>query len=409
MNPPTLTPMARRLRRPSLLPVLVTTTFAVACLAGCGRGSTTRPRVASVGSTERPALMATSLETSAGSWAVVPMGHLGEPLNTFWQLFFRPKGSTRWSDESSALAVATNGGLILSSPDGHKLVVGIRPANLLGFSPVLWTSDGGRSWSTGAPVSALAAESGAMATGAGGAALAIVEDGHAQSVSTSPRGLSGWRGLVTAGALSSSPAGRACEVASLSAVALGARQHLLGANCRRGGVVGLFAEDSKGWHLVGPRLPTSLAHASVAVLGIEKTARGLVALLLAGGLGRLRVVAASTRSPGSRTWHLSQVFRLNQTEHVESFGPGGPGGLFVLTSDSAGRGSLEVLGRSQSSWQRLPAPPTRTATVVFGHAGGTDALAVADTSFTDWRLDPAADRWTKSEVIHVALQFGSSG
>ena len=33
--------------------------------------------------------LATSIETSAGTWAVVPMGHLDQPLNTFWQLFFR--------------------------------------------------------------------------------------------------------------------------------------------------------------------------------------------------------------------------------------------------------------------------------------------------------------------------------
>ena len=109
------------------------------------------PRLAPASSRRIATSLATSIETSAGTWAVVPMGHLDQPLNTFWQLFFRAKGATRWSDYASALAVATNGGLLVATPNGRSLVVGIRPANLLDYSPLLVTANNGRTWIPASP------------------------------------------------------------------------------------------------------------------------------------------------------------------------------------------------------------------------------------------------------------------
>ena len=83
---------------------------------------------------ESPSALATSVQTSAGTWATVPMGHLDQPLNTFWQLFFRASGTSSWSNATSTLATATNGGLIIATPDGQSVEVGIRPANRLTFS-----------------------------------------------------------------------------------------------------------------------------------------------------------------------------------------------------------------------------------------------------------------------------------
>jgi hypothetical protein len=37
-----------------------------------------------------------------------------------------------------------------------------------------------------------------------------------------------------------------------------------------------------------------------------------------------------------------------------------------------------------------------------------DALAVDDTSFTDWLL-ASGTAWRKVQELHVAIQFGSSG
>ena len=73
------------------------------------------------------ASLATTTSSSRGSWAVVPMGHLGDPLNTFWQLFFRPRGATRWIDKAASLAIATNGGIVMGPASrGAPFTVGVR-------------------------------------------------------------------------------------------------------------------------------------------------------------------------------------------------------------------------------------------------------------------------------------------
>ena len=61
-----------------------------------------------------PTPLATSIQTAQGTWATVAMGHLDDPDNTFWQLFFRPAGSIAWSNQVEATATATNGGLVLA-------------------------------------------------------------------------------------------------------------------------------------------------------------------------------------------------------------------------------------------------------------------------------------------------------
>ena len=95
-----------------------------------------------------PTPLATSVQAGGGTWATVAMGDLGQPLDTFWQLLFRPSRASSWSDRVEATAVATNGGLVLAS-GSNSLVVGVRPSNNLTFSPLISTSDGGRSWSNG--------------------------------------------------------------------------------------------------------------------------------------------------------------------------------------------------------------------------------------------------------------------
>ena len=119
-----------------------------------------------------PTPLATSVQTSDGTWATIPMGRLDEPLNTFWQLFYRPDGSVPWSNRVEATATATNGGLVLASA-GPSLLVGVRPSVDLTFTPLISTSNGGRSWSDGLVAKELAARPDALATTAGHA-LALV-------------------------------------------------------------------------------------------------------------------------------------------------------------------------------------------------------------------------------------------
>jgi hypothetical protein len=96
------------------------------------------------------------------------------------------------------------------------------------------------------------------------------------------------------------------------------------------------------------------------------------------------------------------------SNQIMSVGPDGPTGLFVLLSASATSKSVEVLSGPSAGWRLLPTPPAGVETMVFGSAGRVDALAVDKTLFTDWELAPLAGRWSKSQVINVPIQFGSS-
>ncbi len=400
-------PCSRRARpRPPwrlLAAALGLAALGASAVSGCG--TPVAGPIAQVSGAVIRASLATSIETSAGSWATVAMGHVGQPLNTFWQLLFRPSGAALWSDRASALAVATNGGLIVATHGDRSLAIGIRPVNRLDYSPLIVTSDA-RSWLPAGPIGALADEPDALTIADGGEAMALVSDGRATRVFASRGGLASWRQLVTENELATSQAGRACGLLSLTAVGYGAGRGLIGASCSRAGIVGLFSENEGTWRLVGPRLSQALGHSSAEVLGLQPTASGLCALIGVTGRRSAYLVAACTTGNGFE-WRISPAMLLSGPEAVVSFGPAGALGLYALVSSSAHPDILAVLGEPDMSWRTLPSPPARTAAVVFGLAGRVDALAVEDTSCTDWRLASGA-RWKRVQELDVAIQFGSS-
>ncbi|HWD25080.1 MAG TPA: hypothetical protein VG368_06420, partial [Acidimicrobiales bacterium] len=322
---------------------------------------------------------------------------------------FRAPGGSRWSDQAASLATATNGGLVLSSPNERSLLVGIRPTNLLHFSPLVRTTDGGRSWSPVAPLSGVADHPGALASDQTGDEIALVGDGGAEQVLTTSRSLPSWRTLTTGQKLATAPSGQMCALGVLTAVSYEPdNSALIGSTCERPGIVGVFARQGGLWRLVGPTLPSSLARGRVEVLNLQETNGQLSALLAISGAGHIQIVD-SYRAARSGRWVVSPPLGLKDGARVVSFGPSGASGAFVLGSDSSGAEQLSVLGSPSGSWQALPPPPNRTATVAFGPGGKVDALSVDDTVMTDWALGPGSHRWTKEQVVNVAIQFGSSG
>jgi hypothetical protein len=351
------------------------------------------------------ASLATSIVTAAGAWAVVPMGHLDQPLNTFWQLFFRRSATTPWSNQASELAVATNGGLVLATNGGRSLAVGIRPTNYLGFSPLITTSDA-RRWAPATPIAALVDEPDALAMDAAGGALALVSDGKSTSVLESPGALAGWTTLVSEKELASTPPGRACGIVSLTAVAYLGAQEVVGASCRRGGVAGIFTGPPGSWRLAGPGL-RPLGLAGTDMLGLQARPRGLCALLSGVRRGGTDLVAACTHDEGT-SWRVSPAVPLTGQKDLVAFGPASRTGLFALISGPDQVPRLVVLDPAGTTWAALPPPPEGTATVAFAPSGGADALVVDDTSFADWRLAPGSHRWRRTQHLQVAIQFGSS-
>jgi hypothetical protein len=334
------------------------------------------------------------------------MGHLDQPLNTFWQLFFRPSGSSRWSDVVEGTAVATNGGLVMAAPKEGSLLVGVLPSHLLHFSPLLSTEDGGRSFTPALVLmKGLAARPNALSGGVNGHELALVGSGAGTQVLQTAPGLTSWRALVSESQLASSAGGRSCGLASITSVADVANQAILGAECVDRGAVGIFSERNSTWQSVGLSLPRSLATGHVEVLGLRQSGYGLSALLAVSQGSGTSIVGAWT-SAGLTHWTISSALRFESDEEIESFGPSTEPGWFVLTANPSGSKALEVL-RSTASWTLLPTPPALAATASFGPGPSVDVLGVNGMLMTDWRL--ASSRWTKAQVIDVPIQYGSSG
>jgi hypothetical protein len=396
-------------RAPGLLGVAVAGLALVAGLAGCGRQTvqtvkTTPPPIA--------APLATSTEAGGGTWATLPMGHPGDSLNTFWQLFYRPSGSSSWSDQVNATATATNGGLILAR-GGPSLVVGVRPSNLLHFSPLIATSNGGRTWTNGL-TSGLLARPAALAADGAGHALAMVTDGPTTTIEDTAGDLVSWQSLVSLPQLAAAASARSCAPDALAAVGYAAASPVVGVRCARPGVVGLFVQRSGGWQLAALALPGSLAGARIDVLGLQPLDGGLAAVLAASGPSGTSLLAAWSGA-GRLNWAVSPALQMPADQHLRSLGPAGGDGLFVLISTSSGSEQLDLVDGPGTRWHSLPPAPNGTATVAFGPAGATtaspgpaQALVAADTVLTVWTLAPGSSGWTKGQVIHVPIQFGSS-
>jgi hypothetical protein len=332
------------------------------------------------------------------------MGRLDDPLNTFWQLLFRPAGGASWSNRVESTATATNGGLVLASPGDRSLVVGIRPSVGLTFTPLLSTSDAARSWSEGLITAGLAARPAALATDTGGQALALVGAGDDAEVVTNVGGISSWRTL--AGPRTLAPAAPACGLGRLSAVGYLAGHALIGGSCSRPGVVGLFTQRRGTWGLVGLGLPRSLEQGRTEVLGLAAAgsqAATLVAIFSGGGTD----LVAAWSGPGAR-WATSPPLPLAPGQQVGSFGRSNGDGLFVLLQEPSGPARLVVADGPGLAWRHLPPTPPGTETVAFGGGVPAEALAATATVLTVWSLARGRDGWAKSQVIHVPIQFGSS-
>jgi len=348
------------------------------------------------------------------------MGNLGQTANTFWQLFFRRDGARSWSDQVQATATATNGGLVLAAAD-QSLLVGVRPSEMLTFTPLISTADVGRSWSTGLISQGLASRPTALAMAPGGGALALVNGPRGPEVLESTGNLSSWHALVTGNALARSPLARACDPGPLTAVgyapattsrsAAGATpaSPVVGTSCRRPGVVGIFEELDGTWPILGPTLPPGSGQAQV--LGLFPTGERLAALIgLSGGrdagAGGTSLLAAwsGTREP----WASSAPLLVAKGDRLLSYGATPTGSLFVLVAEPGGEDELAVAAATSTGWQQLPAPPPGTTTVAFGPGSTVDALAAGRTALTVWQLANDVGTWGKLQVVNVAIQFGSS-
>ncbi len=321
--------------------------------------------------------------TGTGTVAVVPMGMLGDPLNTFWQLFFRPAGASRWVLVTPP-GVADNGGLVLArDPDpatANAVLAGFEPSQHLDFSPLALSGNQGASWSPGLVSEALASVPDALSASATGGLVALVRTGGG-AVLRSAGNISTWTELVSRDALASTTAGRSCGAGDLSAVALVPSVGVeVGTTCRASGVVGIFGRRAGSWHLVGPRLSGQSGPAPTQVLRLVDAGATTSALVAVGAKSGTNLVAVTATAGGA--WSRSPPLPLRPGTRVVSTGVGAGGGYVVLVGGPKRSLALDTETVPGGDWQARPAPPPGTEAVAAGADGEIDALGVASTVFT---------------------------
>lgn len=342
------------------------------------------------------------------------MGHLDDPDNTFWELFLQPTGSTSWTLRTPP-GVADNGGLAVAVPSPGPVTVGFLPSQLLRFSPLAQSTDGGKTWSPGDLTASLVAGPDTLAGGSPDPTVALV-NGSGQTVLSSGN-LSDWRSLVTTRALAKSV--KDCGVQRITAVVGDGNDPILGVQCSRGGRIGVLfpkAVNPGGpatWTSGGPRL-TGDSTGVATVLRLEAaTTAGAGA---AGGLNGLATVHSGRSSslvafwapaPGSG-WTQSRPLVLPTGWGVSAtaVGGGSGGGAITVLLDSGTRRRIVSVAGPGSRWATSPVPPVGTEAVVTV-GSRLEAFVVANSNLTIW-ASSAGGGWSRVQRTTVPVPYGSS-
>lgn len=350
--------------------------------------------------------LAGTVQTGTAAWAVVPMGKLSDPANTFWQVLREGPGSTQWSVVTPP-GVADNGGVVLGASEG-SVAVGFLPSGLLRFSPLSVSANAGTTWSPAYLPGALSARPGALAVGPGhSGALAVVGN----TVLRSPPGLSSWTPLVTLSTLRRVTGSPRCRPGALDAVSFSsADAPLLATSCTRKGVVGLFTRSSGHWLDEGVALPGRLRASTTTVLALSSSGSGSIALVAARAAGHTDLVAL-WQSPGG--WRASAPHSLRSGAAVRSTATAAGGAITVLT-DSRGHETVDQIFPS-GSWNTLPSAPAGTVAVASNMPVATTDAPTAESFVVDGSVlrvfepTPAGSKWLPVQTLQVSLAFGSSG
>ena len=114
-----------------------------------------------------------STTTTALATAVLAMGTLSDPANTFYELLDRPSGAAGWT-LATPPGVADNGGLVVGPSTTGAVTAGFLPAADLTFSVLAGRAAGSTTWTPGDVPGTLAAEPDALATGPTGQTAAVL-------------------------------------------------------------------------------------------------------------------------------------------------------------------------------------------------------------------------------------------
>jgi hypothetical protein len=347
---------------------------------------------------EPPIPLASSAVTGATTWATLAMGHLNDPLNTFWQLL--ALNGSQWH-LATPPGVASNGGLLVTV-EPASVLAGFGPSQDLQFSPVARTADQGSSWQAGVLPAGLSSVPDALSQGMD-ESLALLRTGEGRVVASTAN-LSTWTPVITASALRRQSHLGSCHLRSLTAVDLDAQgTALVGASCAGGGRAGLFASSSDGWTSAGPGV-LDTSDGPTEVIRLDQTAAGTAALVSA-GVGKSVRLYGMWSINGLGPWTVSAGLQLNGASLV-STGVTAAGGFVVSARRGMNVRTASVLIPPGSQWKSLPALPSGTTSVTGGPDGSYDALVPAESTLSIYGLSSTG--WTRVQTLKVSIPYGSS-
>jgi hypothetical protein len=328
------------------------------------------------------------------------MGHLADPLDTFWQLVTLPARGQPWA-LATPPGVASNGGLVFSVSPGTPVLSGFEPSQDLLVSPLAQSSDQGATWQRGVLPGGLAPGPDALAS-PGAAPIALLRQAGG-TVVQSAAGLAGWKVLVTRHALAQATSASGCGIEGLTAVGVGAGEApLVGSACAHGDRPGIFERSGTGWQPIGPVLPGVAG--PTEVIRLLGTGSGAAALVMAHSGGEADLIALWSNE-GPQGWMVSSGLPLGRGSVIAT-GSTADGG-FVVTYRTGGAPAVAVADPPSLGWQRLAPPPGGTSAVVATPEGGFDALVSNQSVLEVYSL--ASGKWWHSQSLDVPIQYGSSG
>lgn len=341
--------------------------------------------------------LATTMSTAGGTWAVLPMGDLGQIANTFWQLFYRPAGDTRWSLVTPP-GVADNGGLVLTG-QGTSVTVAFVPSQDLRFTPLAWSSDDGAGWNPAVLPAAIDPVPDALGPAPGGSAQWAVT--HSGARVTRVAGTLARATTVVTNATLEHASGGSCRTLRVDALAGNGTSTFAGASCLDASRAPVFETVGDGWRVVGPELSS---RSPVSVLRLEVAGDALQAIV-ARSSGASVVLRLLSSNDAGATWTWSAPLRLRPAGTLVSVSPG-PGAMWtVVWRSAAGSTRLGAILHG-SSWSTVTALPTGTQVLSSGAGTKLEALATEGSRLTVWQRDDG--RWVTVLTMTVPIQYGSS-
>jgi len=368
-------------------------------VAACGQS---QPRNGTATST--PSLVApltSAVTTATAAWVVVPMGRVTDPLNTFWQLFVRTSSQQKWALVTPR-GVADNGGLVLSAGQTRDAVVGIRPSQLLTFTPLALTHNAGSTFTPDLLPAALEATPDSLATSSTGAAVAVVNSGTGIAFR---RALgSPWTTSTNISTLGTSSLGRRCRPTSITSVATVASTTYIGVACSRPGTLGLF-ELSRGAALpVTAPVPAGQRASTFVIDRLIATNNNLEVLARSQQGSSASYVLLLRRASTAAWQHASTV---NTDGSLVSTSVASDGAIAIVSRSPSGEPKGVIFRPAKAAWVRMPAPP-RSAVVVALVGAGLQAIAADGTQFRVYTYQNANQTWLLTQSMTVPITYGSS-